>query len=363
MGCLIIKRYGKKGILLTLGMIFLSLTILGFAEVILNNSESSESRIKEFSETERVYNLDSSISKSFHRLVNKKMSDVLEFDIENGQLLFDVRFLNTTYPKQEEIINQLEIYRHRLGNNSYVYFGGKSPIFSKSEGIVANMAGFAKSTRLYWSFDKKLYVEYITYPYNLLYFNGFNTSNTDNINLTFRGGSNLALKNFEGVNICPGAQNCINITFNYDFGNGLVSTDSYGFKEQEDVVDYTTPLFRFNVTSDSGLNRTVAINWIEPNGVLNNLLIDIKEETSEGFVIMLPDTSHVDVGDATFETWYYGYVDEDLAIEGDLDLEVQIFMEGEPTSIKGNFMSHPMYNVSLPLLDTNATGRRVRYID
>jgi hypothetical protein len=63
-----LESCGRKGILLTLGLIFVSLTILAFANVILSNSETSESRIKEFAETERLYNLETSVSKSISRM-------------------------------------------------------------------------------------------------------------------------------------------------------------------------------------------------------------------------------------------------------------------------------------------------------
>jgi hypothetical protein len=352
---------GKKGILLTLGMIFLSLTILGFAEVILNNSESSESRIKEFSETERVYNLDNSVSKSIHRLMKNSMDDIINISIHKGNLTFNVTFLNDTYSNKKNVIDQLKIYGNRIGNYSFVEFGGKKSLFGKSEGIAANSTKFAESSRFYLNFDKNIYVEYITYPYNLIYFNGFDTENTKNINLTFRGSSNLGFEHFEGINDYYGGDDCINITFNFDSGGSLTSTESYGFKEH-DSISNNTLLFRFNVTSVSGLNRTVALNWIEPYDILSKTF-EITEGTSQGLAILLPDTESSAVGDTVFEEWYYGHPEEDLELSEDLYLEIQVFMEGEATSFTGGFMSQPMYNISLPLLDTNATGRRVRYID
>ena len=49
---------------MTLGLVFVSLTLLAFANVIVGHSETSEERIKEFGESERLYNLDNSVSRT-----------------------------------------------------------------------------------------------------------------------------------------------------------------------------------------------------------------------------------------------------------------------------------------------------------
>ena len=104
-----LKSHRKGGILLTLGLIFVSLTILAFANVILNNSETSESRIKEFAETERMYNIETSISKSVSKMKYNLDDDLLEIDYEDGRITIKTTFSNKTSVNEEEIKSQMRM--------------------------------------------------------------------------------------------------------------------------------------------------------------------------------------------------------------------------------------------------------------
>ncbi len=63
-------QINKKGILISLGITLLALTVLLFASLILRYAESSEERLAEFSIIDRVYNLDRSIQLSVAEMVN-----------------------------------------------------------------------------------------------------------------------------------------------------------------------------------------------------------------------------------------------------------------------------------------------------
>ncbi|MFH1052925.1 MAG: hypothetical protein V1740_00770 [Candidatus Woesearchaeota archaeon] len=59
------KNKKKKAVLFTLGLTFVSITLLSFAVLIYKHAESSKTRLSELGFSERLYNLDLSIQRSF----------------------------------------------------------------------------------------------------------------------------------------------------------------------------------------------------------------------------------------------------------------------------------------------------------
>src|SRR3989338_5129801 len=61
------KPARSKGVLLTLGITFVSLIVLSFATLILRNAENSDVRLTELSSVDRIYTLSSSLERSLFR--------------------------------------------------------------------------------------------------------------------------------------------------------------------------------------------------------------------------------------------------------------------------------------------------------
>ncbi len=358
MGCLIRRGiYGKKAILLTLGMIFISIGILAFAEVILENSETSESRIKEFGETERHYQLDSSVSKSIHRMMQRTMGSVSEFGIYKGNISFNTTFLALNFTNESEIVHQLDIYANRLGNHSFVNFNGNRSLFGQSEGIMTKITPtYVDSSRFYLDFNDSLFIEFGAYPFNLVYFNGFNPENTKSVNLTFKGGPNYEVDQFIEIEpSCGIGEDCINVSiYFYSDGDLSGSYEEYMFKKEYTGELVSTKLMNFNVSYSKLDNRTIAINW------WNLTLAEYPGKTTEGFAILFPDVTNGETGNAY--DFYYQY-EKSGVIKEDLELEIQVIMKGEALNYIGGFESQEIFDINLPYLDTYSTNRRVRYID
>lgn len=368
----------KKGVFLTLGVIFISLTILTLANVIINNSETSENRIKEFAETERLYNLDRSISSSLERVMNDALHETHNISAEGNVITFTTRFSDRTRTEERDMMQQLAIFNDRLEDYSGVEFTNRYPLLglnylffggtgTPTEPVRTN------STRFFLRNTPELFIEYASYPYNMIYLNGFNETNTIAINITYDSPT------MEPMGVTPGfdapstilgaCSSCFSLFVNtYDTGS-LVDAVSYNLSQLDDVsFDLTTQrmLFILNVTSPNfgstfQHNRTLALNWINLSFFSINSFSSEKD-TTQGLAIILPDLLQTNIPMDVFDFSYYdntldllgGYPDP-YGLDGDATITVQIFMKGEPADHQLSFMSPGSYSLALPLLETSGT--------
>ena len=355
---------GKKGILLTLGLIFVSLTILAFANVILNNSENSESRIKEFAETERMYNIETSISKSISRMKDSLDDNLIEIDYDDGRITLKTTFSNETLLNAEEIINQLNILANRT--SPYVNFNIRSPLFGSSEAFSdanAFESFLINSSRFYLRHLPHMYIEFMAYPYNTIYLNGFNTSNTIAINFTYKSNTMLPInvsQHSGGVPVGCSGQSCINVSFKNYYGDELKQDTSFSLEEMNPLY-ILQEIFEINLTSPEWFNnvdqnRTIAFNWMDLT------TLSYTEGTSEGLLITLPE---VEFTGGFFESNYYSYVQTN-ELDESAEIELIISLKPEDSMKEGyfiDFISPPSYNISYPKLETIAENLRVHYIE
>ncbi len=347
----------KKGILLTLGLVFVSLTVLSFAGVILNNSETSENRIKEFIESERFYNLDKSISKSISKMNDALGKDSFDISFSNDSIIIDALFADESLIEKNEIRKQLNIFNSRLNEQGYVNFSN-FPLFGESDLILSD-AGQVKSSRYYLKNSPNMYIEYVSHPYNMIYLNGFNITNTEEINFTYVYGNMFPFEVEELSGGIPGANcgtpaNCVTINFETK-GSAQTLTKELEF---DDMISYTNPLttmYRQHVSSSSwgtyGVNnRTIGFNWLV---LASN---PTSEKTTKGLAIILPD---ITMGN-TFETGYYGY-SESNALLGESRVEMKIKLRGDTLNHRKGFMSPPVYDIVYPNLETSAYDLKVYY--
>jgi len=168
----------KKGILLTLGIVFISLTILAFANLILKNSETSESRIKEFAETERIHNIKSSISLSMDRFKDNVLGDYLDISQTDNVIEFKTKFTGQGIREETEALQQMSILNERLQRKSYINFTDDSfPFLDRrsvfAEGSAAlittpSAASRLNTSRFYLKYNPDLYISYSSWPVNLV---------------------------------------------------------------------------------------------------------------------------------------------------------------------------------------------------
>ena len=89
-----VKINAKRGAFLTLGITFVSITVLTLAALILRNAEMSEERISEFAIMDRVYNLDKSVGISYKRMVEESAG--FNFSVSDEGINFS-KFHNRTF--------------------------------------------------------------------------------------------------------------------------------------------------------------------------------------------------------------------------------------------------------------------------
>jgi hypothetical protein len=347
------KRINKKGILLTLGLIFVSLTILSFAGIILKNSEDSESRIKEFAETERFYNLEMSVSKSIHKMRKSLGENLLDIDLDHDEITINTTFSNKSLKAEYEISNQLKIFSDRLNKSSYIDFKGNLPFFSEGESLFDDSP--LNSSRFYLNYDSNIYVEYFSYPYNTIYLNGFNYSNLEKINLSIYSSDSLP-KNLENIGSSC-VEDCILLEVN-TYLNGVLQNSTlvsfYGYGFPVGNLGVYSQLYRLNLSSFSNsINNSIAFNWLNLTGGGT-----YSEGTSEGLAIILPDTTSTN----SFDIFYYGH-DYTDKLEGDIKLNLVLKMKGEHANYVDYLVSSPIFDINMPFIDTKADNLRVKYFD
>ncbi len=364
----------KKGILMTLGMVFVSLTILAFANVILNNSETSESRIKEFAETERLYNLDRSLSSSISRIMKYPLNNTHKISFDGNVIDFKTEFQNITENPEVEIMRQINITNERLKKQAYVNFSKNYPLFGKNGNIVIDSSlGNPNSTVFYVDQNKSIFVEYVSYPANMIFLAGINEGNVKKINFTYKSDFMeplLILANMSEV-FSGACANCIEFVFNNYYLGSLINRTSYNISSTDtppslSALPFGIPFgfvqfFDLRVAAPTWINenRTLAINWV-------NLTYLLTSDAEEGLAITLPDVLVYNLADPvkTFDFAYYGYGDPAVKrLIGDTKIELQIFLEGDALKHEGTLVGPLSYSIDIPLLDTSGEGLRIEYID
>lgn len=352
----------KKGILLTLGLVFVSLTVLSFAGVILNNSETSENRIKEFIETERMYNLDKSISKSISRLNDALGRDVFNASWKNNTISIDALFSNESLKEQNEIRRQLNIFNSRLKESGgYINFTN-FPIFGESDVISGGNSNPVTSSRFYLKNSPNMYIEYVAHPYNMIYLNGFNNTNTERINFTYVYGNHMfpfAVEELSGgipTANCVTSGECVEIYFETR-GNAQSISSLFEFDNMGSYTASNTKMYRQHVSDSSwgtyGVdNRTIAFNWLVLAASPTN------EKTTKGLAIVLPEK---DQAGTFFGSTYYGYAEGTNSLLAETRIELEITLRGDVLKHREGFMSPPVYDIVFPHLETSANDLKVYF--
>ncbi|MDP3917272.1 MAG: hypothetical protein Q8Q42_03215 [Nanoarchaeota archaeon] len=428
----------RKGILITLGMVFISLTILSFANVILKNSENSESRIKEFAETERVYNLRSSISKSMERMKDEIMAGYLDISYKNGIVEFKTKFTGKPVRPEVEIIQQMEIFNKRLRERYYVDFENDKFPMVDDKGVLIeyehinslpdedgdglgdiDLINQINITKFYLKENNSMYVGYSSWPYNVIYLNGFNNVNIREINFTYKSETNYPhvplLKNDTtgAYAVIPAVCNpnqCITFTFNnYHQGvkiyqesfyvkasslnfpafPSLFGTSNYPSPNANVVVGSASdgygyhPLFQLNISKsipDDSKNRTIIFNWVHTSAI-DYIFGTPTDRSTSGMMILFPELKStpcvingLDNTDEIFDWLFYGLVQRTttsgcgrygnfppLDPEDVINIEIQIIMKDDFATHYGGLESAKSYSLNLPFIETGGKNITIEY--
>ena len=105
---------GKKAVLLTLGITFISLVVLALASLILRNAESSEERLTEMSAAERFYNLDVSIQRGFSNVFKAKSGFNITANTTLKTLIIEKNLTANSDPVFQKFISEVEVFDRLL---------------------------------------------------------------------------------------------------------------------------------------------------------------------------------------------------------------------------------------------------------
>jgi hypothetical protein len=366
-----VVRVNKKGILLTLGMVFVSLTILAFANVILNNAETSENRIKEFSESERIYNLDSSISLSMSRIMKYSLNETHNITFDGSVIRLRTRFNNQTEFGHDYVKELLNVTRERMANKHNINFTAL-PLLDPSGAIVtipsiSPLTIIPTNSSRYFVYQNiSMHIDLTLYPFNVIYFNGLDESNTRMINFTYKSDDMEPIElvyNPSEITVPNNCPTCIELVVNTFYQGAHVSTEAYNFTStstspSSPPVGYVS-LFYLNVSDPIwlGKNRTIAFNWLVTGALY-------PQDSTEGLEILLPEFTGIGNDPFSFfNTIYYGHGTDTLGLGliGETEIEIEIYLKGEALKHSGAFVSHPSYDIIIPQLDTKAENVRVDY--
>ncbi len=357
---------------MTLGLVFVSLTILAFAHVVLDHSETSEERIKEFGETERLYNMDQSISRSLSRMSIEGMNKTHRITTEGNIIRLNTHFTGEMNPEETDIINQFEITRDRVENESGINFTGRNPFMGENDFplSIQNYLEFENSTRYHLHHDKSMYIDFTTWPENLIYFNNFNETNTESINVTIISDETQLYLPEPSVNAHPPTcTDCINLTINNFYSNLPKDQVSMGVK-QLDVTRtqvYFKNIFEMHTTHPtwSGDNVTLVGSWTNSSQSENNF--DYYVETKDGLVLTMPNLEPTSSGGCIpggsniFDLLYFGTYSQSHCLAEDIQVIIEVKLRGEDGKRTVKLVGPPAYDVSPPLLDTYGLDLGMKY--
>ena len=360
--------YNKKGILMTLGLVFVSLTLLAFANVIVGHSETSEERIKEFGESERLYNLDNSVSRTLSRMVMRGMNGTHDISVEGNMIRIKTQFANETQSYETDILDQFEILKNRTESSQSLNFSLRRPFLGKNDfPIGIGSGGFStNSSRFYLANNLKMYIDLTTWPENLIYLNGFNETNTESINITIWSQDLQLYMAEESGNVVPPCQNCLNITTYNHYQSNPVEEKTMGVKRADLLTLGTSFENVYELKMEmGGNNNTLELNWVNTTESEPFISEDYWEETSDGLVLTLPDTFTGCSGSSGyFKSFYFGS-SQTHCLERNIEIAVDIKLRdsGEAAQHDIYFVSPPSYGVGPPLLDTIGGGVRLKYLN
>ncbi len=361
----------KKGILLTLGLVFVSLTLLSFANVIVDHSESSEERIKEFSESERLYNLDHSISRSLSRMVRRGMNETHNVTSHGNNISIRSQFSNETPSYETEISDQFEIFKDRISNDLGVDFELRYPFLGIND-FPASLIDFnliKNSSRFYLTNVPSMYIDITTWPENMIYLNGFNESNTERINITlWSEDTKLYIAEPDIVNtIALPCTDCIVVNITNSYAGDWDSVE-FGLKRLDvGISNFQKEVFDLHLIREGVWNNniTLAGSWIDSTESAGLPHI-YWPETKEGLAITLPDIECAGGNPSGYRILYFR--DEGTYPQGDCLREnililIEVKLKGEVAEHKIHLEGAPSYNVKPPLLDTAGEGVGLKYLD
>ncbi len=368
----------KKGILMTLGLAFVSLTLLAFANVIVNHSETSEERIKEFGESERLYNLDNSISRTLSRMVMRGMNNSYKIESDGSLIRINAQFSNGTRSYENEIMDQFEIFKNRTERNQNLNFSLRNPAISGND-FPVSIADFSKmknSSRFYLSNNLNMYIDISTWPENMIYLNGFNETNTESINITIWSQDlQLFMAEEEPTNVIAlPCNSCVIVTVNNYYRTNPLEQKMFGIEGASFLFgsnEYFKDVFKVPMIHSSWTeNVTLKANWV--SSTESAFSFDYWPETTAGLAITLPDIGDLGGGaycsskGVYFQTIYYGVINIPAqCLEKNIDIAVEIKLrEGsEAAQHEIHFVGSPSYGVGPPLLDTIGSGVRLKYLN
>tara|TARA_Y100000310_G_C20639018_1_gene792832 strand:+ start:268 stop:1371 length:1104 start_codon:yes stop_codon:yes gene_type:complete len=358
--------YGKKGILLTLGLIFVSLTILAFANVIITNSETSENRIKESVETERLYALDMSISNSVDRLMKSQHGGLSDFSLDYGNITLNTFFLKNQLENETNIQEHLNIFADRTLRASQADFFDRRPLLDVSDSIAISSSTIVRSSKFYLDYNRSIYIEYFAYPINAIYVNGINPDNTKSIDLSFSS-SHLPLKISKKAECVSGSENCISMTITANQFDSSAKEEVTGYDFEEKYGGgFAANLFNFNFSSSNPTkNYTVAVNWLKLEGIVTEGGGIYDGEATEGLLIIAPITSSISSSDYGLLDGFYQFSSlvHEGVVDENLEIGLQIILKGDHEKHGGSFVGPESHDIILPLLETSAVDIRVKYAD
>ncbi len=101
-------KYFKRGALLTLGITFVSLTVLTLATLLLRNAETSEERLAEFGAFDRIYNLDASVQVVIRDIIKTLSS--LNMTVNGTNVTFEKSLFYNKDQNYEDFRARIEFY-------------------------------------------------------------------------------------------------------------------------------------------------------------------------------------------------------------------------------------------------------------
>ena len=365
-------QLNKKGILLTLGLVFVSLTLLSFANVIVNHSESSEERIKEFGEAERLYNLDNSISRSLSRTVRRGMNNTHNITVKDNIINFETQFSNETPAYEKEIGDQFEIFKARISNDLGINFDARYPFLGTNDFPASLVDGnlIKNSSRFYLSNNPGMYIDLTTWPENMIYFDGFNESNTELINITlWSEDTKLYAAEPDGLNTLDlPCSDCVIVEVTNYYAS-IKDTSSFGLKRLDvGASNYQQKIFDLNLIREGvwGSNLTLGGSWLDSRKSAGTGPFNYWPETKEGLAITLPDIGCAGGSPAAYRLLYFrdsGLYPQSNCLQENVKVLVQIKLKGEAAEHKTHLEGAPSYNVQPLLLGTAGIGVGLKYLD
>jgi len=325
---------------LTLGITFISLTILAFANVLLKNAETSQERIGEVVEFERVYQLDSSVASSLTDFLLGVEKSVINLISRKGNFTLKTHFFNVAFENESFVKDFTKIFSNRTKYKSNAYFS--EDLVKGSDVFLGDGSSPIETQKFHIEENKNMFMEFGNYPYNFIYFSHFDHTNIEAISITINGtftDSNIQDFTSSGEGDVP-----ISI---YLGGNG--HTDNYfgdfNYVENAFASFHAYRFFDVNLTMNS-INYTFSIVGF------NGSKVGIPEKYGLIISNCLSDSCINGVGFFK-ESYNMG-----RGINEILDVRVDATLTDN--SLVG-FTTPGIFNIDIPFLETRAVNKSLKY--